>query len=517
VTITAPEATGGTLGFATPVQEALAGTQGVLLPLALDWNGNESLSGMQFSLTHDAEAGAVLTGYVRGAALAEISAWTLTNEGANTLALSNGQTGLSAGTYDPLLYAAFDLADVTDTTVVTLQINGLVGATAVPDGTDAGLIAQPAGATLRILPRAALFEVADSLDVGSAPVGGSVSAPIWLHNRGTADLTLASIGTDSGAFSVTPAAVSLAPGDSAQASVTFQPTATDIGYVTASLLADGGTYTTLTATGTAAWGDATDDGAVDVGDIVLGVDVALGRVQPAITVQASLDVYPFPAGDGDVDVRDLTVLTQAVLRGQWPNAVALVTLQQAAGKATTGVQFVLDGSVLLVEIAQEVRGLQAEFLWAGGASRVGKAQIAQALDRLRVVWAPMDGGMLPMGLHPVADLGGGGGAVAAAATAEAKLLAGLAIGPTGERLTVSAAEIPRDAKLRPYPNPFSPLRDAALVLPTTQEVKVVDVLGREVWRGQGSWDGRTRSGNVVASGLYSIRAGTRSWPVVVIE
>ena len=510
VTVTGPAATGGTLGFAADTTVVLGGTTGALVPLDLHWSGTGELHGLQFTLDAGVDS-AALTGYLRGPALSDLSAWTLSNEGGNTLALSNSSSGLGAGDYLPLLSAVFDATDVADTVDVTLGLTGLIGSYAVPEGDDAGLVASPASAVLRIVPRAAVFDAVDSLDLGVAPVGGSADAPLWIYNRGTADLVVADLATDHTAFSVSPESLTVPPGDSAEVTVTFAPGVSDVGYLTARVLTDATPRTVLTGTATAAWGDATGDGLVDVSDIVLGVDVALGRTAPGAEAEAGLDVYPFPEGDGAVDVRDLTVITLAVLSGSWPGGVPLPGFlpEAVAGKSAEGVRFFTAGEILMVQIAQPVRAIQAEFLFDGGATRLGEARVSlTGTGRLRVLWVPLYGTELPLGDHPIATLTDG---------LEPRLLGGLAIDPGRERLTIPPSEIPVSEVKAPYPNPFVPGRDVHLVLPLAGEVRVVDVLGREIWRGVGKWDGLTRTGNPAAAGWYSVIARAGAWPVVLLR
>ncbi|MBO6577075.1 MAG: hypothetical protein JJ896_15095 [Rhodothermales bacterium] len=513
VAIETAGAGGGTFGHASAdTLDVLAETTGLLLPLTLNWSGSETLQGVQFDLSPDTSA-LQLTGFLRGPAVADLGAWTVTHEGSTSIALANAQDGLTAGTYAPLISAVIDVGPVADTTLATVTLSNVVGAQATPHGTDAGLVAGPAARTLRILPLVAVFDVQDSLTVGEAPVGGSVQTDLWLHNRGTAPLTVAA-GTDHAAFALSPVLFTIPAADSALAAVTFTPGTAEIGSVSARLLIDGTPQTVLTATGIAGWGDATDDGYVDVGDIVLGVDVAIGRTGGTSNQRQSLDVYPFPAGDGAIDIRDLTVLTQAVLRGQWPNAVLLPDGGGAAQAATTAsksgdIHFTLEDHRLSVTLTREIRGLQAEFRWHGGSARLGDALIAQNADRLRILWAPLYGELLPTGSHAIAQLTDG--------PETPELLMGVAIGAAHERIALAPPEQPEGALARPYPNPFAPDADAQLILPGSEEAAVVDLLGREIWRGRGTWDGRTRAGIPAAAGYYSVRTGGRSYPILLVR
>jgi hypothetical protein len=496
------------LGFAQTDIDALAGTVGLLVPLDLIWAGPDSLQGVQFELTSSGLEASV-TGILRGAPLADLAAWTVSTEGTRTLVIANGNEGLPAGEYAPFLSAVLDLADVTDTTLVTLSLTGVVGAAAVPQGSDAGLVADPSAASVRILPRVGILTVPDSVSIGQVPVGGAGESTVWLGNEGSAALA-AQVTVSPAGFSAAPSSLNIQPGDSVAVTVSFTPGVDDIGYQSGQLLVDGQPQIILTATGLVAWGDATDDGVVDVGDLVLGVDVALGRVSVSAAAVTSLDLYPFPLGDGAIDVRDLTVLTQAVLRGEWPNAVALpagksVVVSKLAAASTTapGVRFLIDDSVLQLELARAVRGVQADLRFEGRATRLGQALISQRGNRLRVLWVPVYGSELPLGVHPIARLEDG-----------AVDIQGVAIGLEGERIPITQLELPRTQQLRPYPNPFAPSQGVHLTLPVSQ-ARVVDVLGREVWRGESPWNGKGRAGQLVSPGLYFVVSGGQRWSVVV--
>ena len=62
-------------------------------------------------------------------------------------------------------------------------------------------------------------------------------------------------------------------------------------------------------------GDVNDDGSVNIADFVATIDVVL----EVSDYNDEADLYPFPAGDDLVDVRDLNVLGRAILAGEWPD------------------------------------------------------------------------------------------------------------------------------------------------------------------------------------------------------
>jgi hypothetical protein len=318
-------------------------------------------------------------------------------------------------------------------------------------------------------------------------------------------LTITEITAGDPAFSVSPGFATIAASDSIEVTVTFTPEASALGLQETTLAFDGVAATVVTATAQVSWGDATDDGSVDVADIVYGVDVVLGRVLPPAPAASSLDMFPFPSGDGSIDVRDLTVLTQAVLRGQWPNAIALPGITRIAGKASEDVFFDLLEGELRLHIRAAVRGVQARLRVEEGTAFLGEASAYQEAGTLTLLWVRMDGGELPLGEHLLMR------------TESASLLDAIAVGPNYERLPISMP-LPEDLAFgKPFPNPFSPARAGVLRISGDGVVRIIDVLGREVWRGFGDWDGRGRDGVVVASGFYSVVREKRRDIVIVMK
>ena len=81
-------------------------------------------------------------------------------------------------------------------------------------------------------------------------------------------------------------------------------------------------------------GDVNEDGTVNIGDFVATIDVVL----EVSDYNDAADLYPFPAGDDLVDVRDLNVLGRAILAGEWPDGGSVGT-----GLARVSSRFVKQG------------------------------------------------------------------------------------------------------------------------------------------------------------------------------
>ena len=124
--------------------------------------------------------------------------------------------------------------------------------------------------------------------------------------------------------------------------------------------------------GTGGRGGADSDGLVDVVDLVLGIDYALGRLEPSASEIARVDVYPFSSGDGQTDVRDLTVLAEAIVANAWPDGVGLPSsnaasktdaLLAAYPSVTLFAEPSGEGWTLRWEAAVPIRSLQLDFAW----------------------------------------------------------------------------------------------------------------------------------------------------------
>lgn len=300
-------------------------------------------------------------------------------------------------------------------------------------------------------------------------------------------------------------------------------TGTDAGLV----LAQAGHSVTVRS----ARGDADADFAVDVADLLVGIDVALGRVTASATALSSLDQYPFPVGDGSVDVRDLTVLVQAILAGQWPDGAPLPVPPAGKGWAAAGgLRMALEAEAggtgrLVLHHDRPLRGVQLDVFGPGvaGARAVevaGKVspRVGPLADGLRLLWAAFDGSLLEPGATVLLET---------TAPGEVRLGRAIAVGVDGARYGVTLAEVPSAARLEaPYPNPFRPAAGEVLRLAgvATEGIEILDALGRRVARmpasgGDATWDGTDAAGRTVGPGLYLARVvgarGTDARTVVV--
>ena len=336
------------------------------LDLGIEWPGPDTLQGLQFDLTWD-DAVVSVDSVALGAGLGSPASWMLSSS-----------LGAGAGTVALLGLLADGLPPVTHPSVLVLHVSAVSGGSATTSLAITGFLATSNTPTADELPlpnghrslaltlQPALASAVFSnttLDFGSVVVGDSAVVSVSVSNpTGSADLLLS--GTPSPLALDVPDPI--APSGSADLLFRYVP-----------LLADGGsrvgsfslTHNTAAAATVFDWsalvlggrGDTDADGAFDVADIVLSLD---GTVSPASIPSDELarhDVFPFPLGDGALDIRDVTVAIQAILRNQWPDGSAL---PQAPSSAPLGkgvdIALVQTADSLWLSSPIELRGAQLE-------------------------------------------------------------------------------------------------------------------------------------------------------------
>jgi hypothetical protein len=283
---------------------------------------------------------------------------------------------------------------------------------------------------------------------------------------------------------------------------------------------------------------------------VLGIDFVLERETPSAGQLASGDVFPFGEPDGNIDVRDLTVLTRALILGVWPDGAVLP--EEGPGELQTGKDAYAGASVVVEAVEQAgVVGLALDLSTPLRAVQISLTMenpdalpVLQALALInlgvhieshydaqagafRLLAVRMDGGLIEPGRY----------ALASVETAEPAmtLAQGIAIDAGRKRTpvhfrTIAATDSEREEPVRtasrlglPFPNPYSMRNTDALTLPLRLgaahrvDLEVFDILGRSVHRQDDrrleagdhrlTWNGRDPLGRSVAPGLYMIRVG----------
>ncbi len=178
---------------------------------------------------------------------------------------------------------------------------------------------------------ASISTTTPSVDFGLVVVGDSASISLDLNNAsGSTDLIIHGASATHGTISAGALPSAIPPQSSGQQDFTFIPSYSSYGLIEGNLTvfhnATGDSLDVpFTAVGIGGRGDTDADGSLDVADVILGLDAALGLTNPLSAEFPRFDLYPFPTGDGVVDVRDLTVQIQAILRATWPDSMPLPT------------------------------------------------------------------------------------------------------------------------------------------------------------------------------------------------
>ena len=334
----------GTLQFSERSGSLISGSgdHTIDVPLSLDLTALPGVKGIQFDvrwLLGQLRLGDI----VRGDAVSDNVSWTLRYDASGSnlrvVLLGQGFAALPSGRYDPLVTLQLRADAVTVSRNDTLILSNVVGAQALSDGADAGIEVGAAKYALTVRPPVPVFSVSSSaFDVGNVHVGASDSVLVRVKNTADqADLYVTNTTSDNPLFTVRPRSGTVAPGDSMDVYVRFSPSSTAFGrQQTRIFFAHNGdnspSSVSITGKGRGGRGDAEGDGSVDVMDVVHAIDFVLARLGATPMQVAAVDLFPFPAGDNALDVRDLTVLSQAVVRGQWPDDVLLPMDTVPAGK-----------------------------------------------------------------------------------------------------------------------------------------------------------------------------------------
>lgn len=553
------EATGGgsgsggsSLGFSDGSSVAPSPSTSFYVGMRLDFDNVDPLGALQMTVTWDSDL-LSWAGAIPGVALSDPGLWTVSSESvagsATVLIISPAAASLPTGIYDPVIQFVFDVAPLPGgvSQDVTLTVSDVIGALAVSTGDDAGISTSTSAHLVTVSPAAPDFDAPDSLDLGIAAIGQTVIGTATVSNTtGIADLVITDVSSDNPVFDVVPTNVVVAPGGTFDFSVSYTPDGSILGSETANLSfthnGANGPVSVVSVSGQAGAGrgDANGDAHVDLLDLLLGIDVALGRVSGSGGVLGNLDLYPFPSSDGFVDVRDLTILAYAIVQDAWPDGESLPAAGEGgvAAKASDGseqgdvtIMLQASGSGLEVWVRNTtpIKGLQFELLLndtvevvdVGPASEIAPVFVGSTTERIRFLWARFDGSLIPEGDALLAVLR----TVPAQGVRLGRSLVVDSQDAVAAVALWSDSQLPGTESFRlgaPYPNPFSVSDSVPLHIPVTAshgafELRIVDLLGREIQRIElqsggagaatvGEWTGRDRFGRRVTPGIYFVRA-----------
>lgn len=501
-----------------------------------------------------------LTDIVPGSAIAG-NGWTLSFEAGDqsvkAIVFDDRGGGLSPSHYDPFFTLHFDVGLTGDERDVEIFIDEVLGALAVPTADDAGLFIKEGTHTLLIEMRDAFIVVdEDEIDLGNIEVGETATASFTISNPGgERRLGINSLSFSSGPFSIEPSSAIIEPDASETFTITYAPTLTDFGLADITLNIhhdgeeDGVHVLPVRALSIHGRGDNDGDGMVDVLDLINIIDFILDRSTPTARQTELSDLFPFPDGDGRFDVRDLTLNVQAIVRGVWPDDVALpVTYERevpdpdASKQLTAAAEVVVsaidDGSELTLKLETDVplRALQLHVKvdhlqglpelrlnTAGSPMASGRADVDLETGLVRLLLYRPDGGTIDAGSYSIATIPRveSGGVERAYATAVDASNRRLHVDMTGLReIGPGGPVLPKQFMVEPpYPNPFSLSGSSVVTIPVQSSepisvrVEVYDILGRRLEVSDVDVDGRTilqwmardASGVSVAPGLYLMR------------
>ncbi len=530
-------------------------------------NEDANLQGLQLAVSWQADQSIAnvvsITDVAKGAAVHHDD-WTLTysiaDQSAAILLFDNSGNGLSVGHYPDLLKLVLDVDVLPDDEAnVTFSVDEVIGALAVPTADDAGLIIRLGEHQLQLAQRAAFFGIdVEEVDLGAIEAGQTTSYSFNLTNTNAArSYTVYGMDLGDGALTVSPDSAVVQPGDTVGVTVTFAPSETDFGLHDEVLTiyhnaAFGGVFELpVRALGTWGRGDNDGDGMVDAMDIVNTTDFILGRDEPTSRQISRSDLYPFADGDGELDIRDLSVTVQAIVRNEWPDGFALPPTYQlpddGAGKRETEsviVSIIASGPSLLVELetSEPLRALQLHLqiedlaalpeliLNQVGAPTASAQVISDDDGNVRILLYRPDGGSVEPGSYRLARIQrvrDGGFITREYATAVDGSKQRLPV--VVEGLVGTPTQHVAETKFEvgsPYPNPIrsgSVLRIALQGTPADGGIRleVFDLLGRRIDQRDLpaarvhalEWDVQHPTGGSVAPGVYLLRISSGEYAV----
>lgn len=502
-----------------------------------------------------------------GSSLPSPHLWTLqlTQQGrsATLLLLDPTGLGLQPGDYPELLRLQLVAADVNAQLSGKVILGAVQATAATPEALPITLDRYPRFQTLTVQPRQAYARLlADTVRLGPTTVGSSHSRPLRLANPNGLRSVRARIQPSSDpTLHVLPDSLEVAPGDTAAFTLTFRPTMRDFGWRMTTLRLQhnatiGDSLLVVEALGTGGLGDPTEDGRVDIADLQQGIRYVLGLAVADAQDRLTLDVAPFPHGDGQLRLTDLVVLVQAIARDAWPDDYPLPipppTLPAKSAKEDPPIVL-----YLLKEAPHQLR-LQIEATSEFGAVQLmlplpsairydstnsqtptgAWLQVGQPRGRITFVLYRLDGQPFSPGTYTLGSLHGAG-------VDTLYPLRWLAVSTEGDYLPthlrtilppVPPAELPQQVLLMPpYPQPFFPRYQEAVIFsgilptPSPLRVEVFDLLGRCLYTEQIAelpagrflyrWTGQDLQGRPVAAGLYLVRLQLatiiHTFPVIV--
>lgn len=519
----------------------------------LSWPGPDSIQGFQFDLTFDTSF--IRLDSVHTSGLLADASWHVSSAPNRVIALQLETGVLPPGAYPGMLSLHFSWIGeyLSADSLLSIGLHRPIVSSSAPSGS--GLFMPGGNRTLSLHAVASMASISTttpSVDFGLVVVGDSASISLDLNNAsGSTDLIIHGASATHGTISAGALPSAIPPQSSGQQDFTFIPSYSSYGLIEGNLTvfhnATGDSLDVpFTAVGIGGRGDTDADGSLDVADVILGLDAALGLTNPLSAEFPRFDLYPFPTGDGVVDVRDLTVQIQAILRATWPDSMPLPTPPNPASAGKSAIASLsLQGSPprLLLNTKEDLRGYQIRIetrietlieTLPGAppldASKTGQ-RTSSYFDQESGVFSLLSvfelGNELPLGSHELALID----------QHAVMKITGLAVTDAGEKIELDwnvstdseRTPLPTELSIAIYPNPYSlstssNLNEVPSVTREVSRITVYDMLGRKVFAQSFSRNSRIvllRNEMPDAPGLYVVRwqSGTdvRDIPLMLIR
>ena len=509
VLITAPldlSSTSASFGFAA--DSSLWNPDDGALPVSFDlsWPGPESIQGFQFDLGFDASLFS-LNSVTSNHSSLNGAGWQITQNGSRVVVVNLSSGSLEPGNYSDLLTSAWSFvgSPLAQDSVVAVSISNLLVAESSPTG---GALSLPNGRRSHIITveanLASITVSSDSLHFGNVTVGDSASVSLFISNpTGMADLRIDSVRTSSGAFFPATVPATVAPASTESLVLWFKPAPSSYGALTGNLVLyhnapSGSTIVRLAGNWLGGRGDSDGDGAFDVADVIQSLDVVAGIASSTPETLHRFYLYPYPDGDSEIDVRDLTVQIQAILHSAWPDGAPLTAVIPApvSGKGgNASASLLAQGASLFLDTNTPIRGFQLEFRMrsqpvsplAGKSGLSVSSHFDAESMTYRTLMFTNHNELLPAGKHSILD----------GIDQQAEFISGIVVTDAKEKLNIytlggfsTPVEIPisqRSSEIEMYPNPVSISGGSKVSLKFAEalkeetgeaEVEIVDLLGR---------------------------------------
>jgi len=392
----------------------------------LSWPGPDSIRGFQFDIEWDSALISV-DSILANPSVLPSSDWSLAQSigsgSAQVAVLNLVSDGWAPGGLNEMLRVHLKYVGpaLGADSLVSIDLSGLIVTNTSAMGDELSLPLGERTLSLTLSPARPLISLSSSaLDFGVTQVGDSVSVALTIFNTlGSADLALTyGFPTLDVVSFAGPAAVSA--GSQEVFNIWFKPTASSYGALSGEFviyhnaLGDS-SVVSVDGVGTGGRGDADVDGAFDVADVILSLDESVSSTPLSGAVLARHDLHPFPAGNGQVDIRDVTVGIQAILFDEWPDGASLPTAPLIEGPAQKWriARLIADEAGLWLETSAQLRGMQITMETVAPLAFVepGKSGISVSdyFDRekgiARTVLLVADDSPLDTGMHHLAHSG----------------------------------------------------------------------------------------------------------------